>query len=145
MQIEAKKTVMKYIYRLTVSIILLYVVIALISNHTVEIDFVHANEQEKVKLKVYIDNIYQFDLECPPDSIPIEYCTFRLPIGKHNLRVESGLLPGHTWTTDFWVLSIDYFAFYSRIDHDISDSLIVEFERRFFKPIYIYTIFPGVQ
>lgn len=120
----------KVIYFMLLFIILCFI----FSKNKVEIMFVNSATEKNPKLTVYIDDHLQSEFFCDPGSFP-DVTILKLHKGVHKIQVVSSS-PEKSWQSEFWVLSNEYYQFRFSDNMGSSDSLIIDFDRTFFRPLY---------
>lgn len=116
---------------LVVGCILLFIVL----KHNVEFVFVNSTTNKIPELALYIDESFHSKFYCAPGMIPSDFIEVKLPLGKHSIRVESSN-PTQSWTSTFWVMKNEFYQFYMGDNLGQSDTLIINFEKTFFPPIF---------
>lgn len=122
---------LKYLILVLVSIYALYIICA---KHRVDIMFINYTE-DVYKITLFIDGSFTNEFYCAPQMIPLDLITSKLSVGKHSILVEFSN-PQYTWSSEFWVVSNEYYQLYFRNNLETSDSLDIEFCRHLFIPLY---------
>ncbi len=126
----------KFIFKCTIiCVAFIFFLYSMVVDHTVEIRFINSTSNKVTNLKVYIDNNFHSEFISMPEIIPMDLIEIKLPMGKHTIKVESSN-PRQSWSSTLWVLKHEFYQFYMKDNLGTSDTLIILFRRKFFRPYY---------